>query len=355
MRLFPPSDPRLWLMILITFAVGGAGGAVFAALGLPAPWMSGALVATTLWALAGRPMALPEPVRWLTFVLLGASMGGALSPHTLGQAANWPVSMACLGLSVAAVIAGGVLYFRKVAGWDLPTALYASAPGALSAVIAMAETTPADMRKVAFSQGLRLFLLVAALPNILGAAGLHGADVVALPPAGSAPAAVALLLGVSTAIGLLFAALRVPGGLLLGAMAGSAGLHLAGWSDAQVPPQVLIPGFVVLGTSVGIRFQGTAMATLRDSFLASLGGFAVAMAISLAFAVLAALLTGEDTGKMVTAFAPGALETMTALGFAMGYDPAFMSAHHLFRFAGLSIALPLSAHLLFTVSGANRK
>lgn len=352
-RVSEPGTP-VWLAAVLTGLVGSAGGALFAALGLPAPWMSGALVATTLWALADKPMAVPEPVRWLTFVVLGASMGAALSSDTLAQARTWPVSMACLAVSVVAVIACCMLFFRKVAGWDLATALYASAPGALSAVIAMAETTTADMRKVAFSQGLRLFLLVAGLPHLLGVAGSHAMGGPA-SVADSPPGAVGGLLLASAVAALLFVRARIPGGMLLGAMAGSAGLHLSGISQAHLPAQMLIPAFIVLGASVGIRFQGTALAVLRSSFLASLGGFVVALVISLGMAMLAAALTGEETGKMVTAFAPGALETMTALGFAMGYDPAFMSAHHLFRFAALSIALPLSAHLLFSISETHRR
>lgn len=346
-------DVSVWRAAIITALVGTAGGGLFTALDLPAPWMSGALVATTLWALAGRPMAVPDPVRWITFVLLGASMGAALSSDTLAQARNWPISMACLAASVVAVIACCMLYFRKVAGWDLATALYASAPGALSAVIAMAETTDADMRKVAFSQGLRMFLLVAALPHLLGMNG-HG-PVPAMLAVPSAPAAVVGVILASAAAAFLFARARIPGGMLLGAMTGSAGLHLSGLSDAHLPPVLLIPAFIVLGASVGIRFQGTQLAVLRSSALAALGGFAVAMAISLGMAVLAAALTGEEAGKMIAAFAPGALETMTALGFAMGYDPAFMTAHHLFRFAALSVALPLSAHLLFTLSSRRRR
>ncbi|MGU3496491.1 AbrB family transcriptional regulator [Xanthobacteraceae bacterium A53D] len=345
---------RLSLAAVLTFLVGALGGGLFFALGLPAAWMSGALVATTLWALAGRRMEVPEPLRAVTFVVLGASMGGVLTPEALKQATAWPVSMGFLALSVALVVAGCTLYFRKVARWDMATSLYASAPGALSAVLAIAETSSADMRKVVFAQGMRLFLLVAALPNLLHASGLEPGTP-PVPPADGPWLGVILLLLASAAAGLVFERLRVPGGLLLGAMTGSAVLHLAGLSTAHIPAVLMIPAFVVLGTTVGIRFRGTQLAVLKQNLFAALGGFAVAMAISLAFAVLAAVVTGEDVGKMITAFAPGALETMTALGFALGYDPAFMSAHHLFRFVGLSVALPLSAYLLLTLSGTDRK
>lgn len=349
----PRLDQRLWLTTLVTLALATAGGGAFAALHLPAPWMSGALVAVTLWVLAGRPAVVPAPLRILTYVVLGASMGGALTPQSLAQASAWPLSMGFLALNVAAVVAACVFYFRRVAGWDLASALYASTPGALSAVMALAESTSADLRKVAFSQGLRLFLLVVGLPNLLNVIGL---DAAAPPAAVAAEPMVGLaeLLAASAILGLLFDRLHVPGGLLLGAMAASAALHISGLSTAHIPAVLMIPAYVVLGASVGVRFAGTRMDTLKANIIASLGGFAVAMVISAAFSILAALATGEDTGKMLTAFAPGALETMTALGFALGYDPAFMSAHHLFRFVGLSVALPFASHLLVLLSRNER-
>ncbi|MFG1462729.1 AbrB family transcriptional regulator [Xanthobacter sp. DSM 24535] len=344
----PPSARRALLFATgVTLGVGALGGLVCFLLGLPAAWMSGALIATTVIALAGVPTAVPDPVRFVCFLVLGASMGTALSPDMLAHAATWPLSMALLAVSVVAVMAGSMAFLVRVARWDAQSAFYASAPGALSTVIAMAATTPADMRKVAFSQAMRLFLLVAALPHLMGSVGHPTGTPPEVPT--SAPVDVAVLLGVSLASGMLFNRLRVPGGMLVGAMAGSALLHGFGFSHAFVPSVLLVPSYVVLGASVGIRFHGTDRATLRSCLLASMGAFAVALAISVAFALLAAHLTHDDPGKLITAFSPGALETMTVLGFAMGYDPAFMSAHHLFRFAGLSVFLPLAAHLLFTI------
>ena len=58
-------------------------------------------------------------------------------------------------------------FLVHVSGWDRETAFYAAVPGALSYVIAVAATTSADIRKVAVSQSIRIFLLVAALPAII--------------------------------------------------------------------------------------------------------------------------------------------------------------------------------------------
>lgn len=333
----------------VTLGAGALGGGIFALLGLPAAWISGSLVACIGLALAGVRIDVPEWLRFLAFVVLGTSMGTMLTPETFARAATWPVSMACLGASVLGTMAGGTLFLTRVAGWSRESAFWASAPGAFGTVVAMAADTNADLRQVAFAQTLRLFLLVAALPNVLAALGMTAGGVPP-PPHVSALSEIVVLFVVCTGAALLAARLKLPGGLILGALAGSAVLHATRLSTAVLPAELLIPAFVVLGGSVGVRFIGTSLATIRAYVLASLGAFLVAVAISTLFALLAAWLTGDDLGKLVTAFAPGALEAMTALGFAMGYDPAFMSAHHLFRFAGLSVALPVAARLMFAAA-----
>ncbi|MFG1249770.1 AbrB family transcriptional regulator [Xanthobacter flavus] len=333
----------------VTLGAGALGGLIFALLGLPAAWISGSLVACIGLALAGMRINVPEWLRFLAFVVLGTSMGTMLTPETFARAATWPVSMACLGASVLGTMAGGTLFLTRVAGWSRESAFWASAPGAFGTVVAMAADTNADLRQVAFAQTLRLFLLVAALPNVLAALGMTAGGVPP-PPHVSTLGEIVVLFLVCTAAALLAARLKLPGGLILGALAGSAVLHATRLSTAVLPAELLIPAFVVLGGSVGVRFIGTSLSTIRAYVLASLGAFLVAVAISTLFALLAAWLTGDDLGKLVTAFAPGALEAMTALGFAMGYDPAFMSAHHLFRFAGLSVALPVAARLMFAAA-----
>ncbi|MCL8384471.1 MULTISPECIES: AbrB family transcriptional regulator [Xanthobacter] len=333
----------------VTLGAGALGGGIFALLGLPAAWISGSLVACIGLALAGVRIDVPEWLRFLAFVVLGTSMGTMLTPETFARAATWPVSMACLGASVLGTMAGGTLFLTRVAGWSRESAFWASAPGAFGTVVAMAADTSADLRQVAFAQTLRLFLLVAALPNVLAALGMTAGGVPP-PPHVSTLGEIVVLFVVCTGAALLAARLKLPGGLILGALAGSAVLHATRLSTAVLPAELLIPAFVVLGGSVGVRFIGTSLATIRAYVLASLGAFLVAVAISTLFALLAAWLTGDDLGKLVTAFAPGALEAMTALGFAMGYDPAFMSAHHLFRFAGLSVALPVAARLMFAAA-----
>ena len=67
------------------------------------------------------------------------------------------------------IILATYFYQRHIAGWDKPTSYFASIPGALSFVIALTGDYPrADLSRVAISQSLRVFILIAILPLILG-------------------------------------------------------------------------------------------------------------------------------------------------------------------------------------------
>ncbi|MGQ3675017.1 AbrB family transcriptional regulator [Xanthobacter sp. TB0139] len=353
-------SPRL-RAIGTTLVAGGGGGLLFAMLGLPAAWISGSMLAIMVLAMAGVRLHLPHVLRQAAFVILGASMGSVLTPQMMARASAWPISMVVLAVSIVATMAGSILFLNRVAGWDKATAFFASAPGALSTIIAMAADSGADLRRVAFAQAVRLFLLVAALPSLLSALhltqatdpaamtaqvdGLHAATLTSL----SGLRDLSVLLLAALVVGLVAERLRVPGGLILGALLASGALHLREWTDVAVPPALLLPAFTLLGINVGVRFVGTRLSTIVTFIRTAMAAFVVSILISAGFALLASMLTGDDFGKMLAAFAPGALEAMTALGFALGYDPAFMSAHHVFRFASLSVLLPVAARLLFSM------
>ena len=70
--------------------------------------------------------------------------------------------------------------------------------------------------------------------------------------------------------------------------------------------------------------------------------FLAAFAVAAGFAGLATALIGVPFADTLTAFAPGGLEAMTMMAFALGLDPLFVGAHHLARFFVISLALPLT-------------
>jgi membrane AbrB-like protein len=333
---------------VITLAVAAMGGALLALLNVPAGWLCGALVAVTALALAGFPARVPDVLRRAVFLVLGISMGAAVTPETIAGIRSWPITMTFLALSVPATMAAVVLYLRW-AGWDEETGFYASAPGALSSVLALAHQAGVDVRRVAFAQTLRVFLLIAALPGVLSLLdlGVSGGLVIVAPPTGGDIGEIVLMAVAGIAAGVLAERLNVPGGLIVGAMAASAAMHATGYVSARLPQYALTPGFVVLGALIGARFIGTDLALLRRLLFDSVGAFVVAVVVAMVFALAAAAVAGEGLGKTIVAFAPGALEAMIILAFMLDLDPTFVGAHHLARFLLIALFLPFAARLVF--------
>jgi membrane AbrB-like protein len=349
---FPGSWRRLppLVIAILTLTAAAIGGAFFAFFDLPAAWLAGSLVAVSALALAGLPVYVPDLLRKVIFVVLGISLGAAVTPETVAGIRTWPITLSLLVLSLPITMGAVMLYLHYVSKWNYRETLYASAPGALSAVLAMASEAKVDVRMVAFVQTVRVFLLIAALPGMLLAAGLS-ASVGAIPPTAGIHVATLndtlIMTATGVASALIAERLRIPGGLLIGPMLVNGLLHGTGYVQGNIPAWLLLSSFVVLGAFTGTRFVGTTAAMIKRLLVDSVGAFVVALIVCVAFALLAAWLSGENVAKTIVAFAPGGLEAMTILAFMIGLDPAFVGAHHLARFVLIALCLPFFARALF--------
>jgi hypothetical protein len=337
-----------WRAATTTLALATAGGALFAVLGLPAPWLSGAMVGATLGIVAKVKLHVPDRLRDVVMVVLGVSMGSGVTPEALAAAARWPASLVVLAVVVVAIMLATMVLLARF-GWDRETSFYASAPGALSTVMIMAQASGADMRRVVVAQSLRLFVMVAVLPSLVVAIDPSAASGGAMPTAypgggvltGWLEYAAILLAGLAgAAIGHL---VKLPAGLLIGAVLGSALVHGTGLVTAPVPNVVLIPSFVALGAFIALRFRGTTWEGLKQDLAASLVALAIAVVIAFAGALLVSRVLAIPLADALIAYAPGGLEAMIILAFALGLDIAYVGTHHLARFIGIALLLPLAA------------
>jgi len=345
----PSPAPRETLVRLVeTLIIGAIGGAALGLAKFPAGWLSGAIIAVAIAALARRPVRVPRIFGQAANIVLGISLGASVTPDSVARMASWPASLAVLALAMACGSAAVVFYLHKVHDWDVMSALFASSPGGLSQALALAAETGADLRSVAMVQAMRVLVLSAGLPLCFAAFGITGSR----PIANAAVATVASMeelavLIVAAAIGAIVAyRLRLPGGLLVGAMAVSGVLHATGLVQVNLPLPAAIVAFVVMGSIIGARFVGTDLWLLRRLTLVGLGALAVGTAVMSAFAIAAALLLSLPVGDVVMAFAPGALEAMTTLAFALNLDPAYVGTHHIARLIFVSLVVPVVVHAI---------
>lgn len=325
-----------------TLLVGTIGGATLTFAGIPAGWLSGAMIAVAIAALAGRPMGMPAPLGRLVFVLIGISLGGAVTPETLKGVATWPLSVVLLCVGMTCAMLGSALYLKTVHRWDMLSGLFGSAPGALSQVMAYATQYHSDLRGIAIVQTIRVVILTAFLPVGLALFGL----IPAAPQARSfavtdSPLEIALLVAISSAAAVVAHYVRFPGGLIFGAMLASAILHGSGLIHASMPWWFVSAVMVGLGAITGSRFANTELRLVFRHFGAALGSFSVSVLIVSAFATAAAFTMNVSLPDIVVSYSPGALDAMMILALALHLDPIFVGAHHVARFMLISAALPL--------------
>jgi uncharacterized protein len=331
-----------------TLAIALAGGLTFALLALPAGLVSGSVMAVAAAALLGRPVKVPLGLARVCYVIVGILLGTVVTPATLRGVSTWPTSIALVMLASIGMMLVTSVYLRIVHRWDPLSALMGASPGSMAQVIALSTELGGDLRAIAIVQTVRVLLLVLGLPNGLALFGLVVPAVAPVRgPAGMAVLSdMMLLAAVATAFALAFQRLRFPGGLLFGAMAGSAILHGTGRIDAALPWWIGASAVIVLGGLVGSRFANTPPRMLVGFLGAAFGSFAVSMAVATFFVLVVIHFYPFPIANVAIAFAPGAQDTMMVLALALHLDPVYVGAHHLARFLIVTFSVAVGARRL---------
>jgi hypothetical protein len=322
-----------WRALATAVGLGTAGGALFKELGIPLPWMLGAMCFTTVAAVSGAKVAMPRHVRDWFLTVLGVLLGAGFTPAILARLPEWIVTLAAL--AVWAVVAGGVayIYMRRVARYDPATAFFAATPGGLAEMTMVGSQYGGHLQTLALSHTARIMLVVLVLPiwfRLDGALGSAPAQ--ALVGLFDISARDYLILG-ACALGGAVAAkrLRLPAATMLGPMLCSAAAHLAGITDTQPPYVVTAAAQIVLGAAIGQRFAGMKLHAIGVTVVHAMAAGALMLALTIAFSAVLAHVTGQTLPGLVLAFAPGGFAEMSLVALALGIDPAVVAGHHLYR------------------------
>ncbi|MFB9950233.1 AbrB family transcriptional regulator [Rhizobium puerariae] len=324
----------------LTALIGTAGALAAIAVAFPAPYLIGPAVAITIAGLAGLQLAVPSDVRNICFVIIGVSMGTSVTPEVIVAARTWPLSFVMVPVAVVVLLYVSCWVLQRFFRYDRVTALLASSPGHLSYVLSLAAETHCNLRTVSVAQSVRVLALTITTPLIVSVFGLASTGPALQARSMSVPVLVATL-AVSALSGILFLRWRLPAALLLGGVVISIGTHVTGFVSGGVPNWLLLPTYVILGSVIGTRFCGVSVGELRLAFVA--GGVVTVVVTVLAAAIAGGVshLTGVPLDAALIAFAPGGLETMSAMAVMLQADPTYVGAHHVLRLMFLSALMPL--------------
>jgi hypothetical protein len=227
----------------------------------------------------------------------------------------------------------GLVYFRKFAGYDRVTAFFSATPGGLNEMTLVGGAMGGDVRIISLTHASRIVLVVFTIPLWYR---LSGAVPPVAPTTGIGLLDLAwqdvLILTACAVVGATGAnALRIPASFLVGPMVLSAIVHVSGFTGSKPPDALVAFAQIAIGAAIGGRFGGMAL-----GHIARIAGHAavsavVMLALTVAFSLGLAHLTGYPLPAVVLAFAPGGLAEMSLIALALSVDAAFVASHHIAR------------------------
>jgi len=324
----------------LTLLIALSGGLVAYWINMPAAFLAGGAISVSIAGFSGLRLSISKPLMYLGFVIVGMAVGANVASDSLQLVRQWPLSMIGLVIMLVFIVGTSWLVLRRLFRLDRATAFYGSMPGHMSLILALTASGIADSRRISIIMGVRVLALTIILPigAMLGgglpSTPMASGPVLSLTSIGML--AVACVIG-----GVVLEFLKVPGGLILGAMVVAVAGKLGGFYQGQLPDALTGFAFVLMGALIGSRMSGVSWVELRQSAAAGLAVTAVAVGIVTASALLLSTYMDMPLGQIWLGLAPGALEAMIALGLAFGYDSAFIAAHHTWRLLILGFAIPL--------------
>lgn len=163
--------------------------------------------------------------------------------------------------------------------------------------------------------------------------------------------AIALLLVAASVVGLLFARLGVPGGLIVGAMVGAAGCSLLrGGAEVVLPGTLRTAALIVLGATIGASVTRDTVGELRGVLLPAVlaAGLIILAGVAIAYLLRALGIAPEGA---VLATSPGALTSVVAAAAERGTGAAEVALFHTVRVILVLLSLPALLGLLPDTGG----
>ncbi len=330
-----------WLMVL-TMVLGTGGGALFAWLHLPLPWMLGAMSATTVAALSGIRLYMPFSLRMAMVAVLGVLLGSAFTPDILDQIGRWLPTALLLGLYIPLSLIVVYIYFRRLWGYDVPTAYFSASPGGLTAMILTGEAMGGDGRKIALVHATRILIVVLLIPVSFRLWGGFNVQRAAFSLGHYPPVEDILLLLAAIPAGWGVAGfLRLPTPALLGPLIASIAIHISGLTAARPPFEIVAISQIVVGAGIGTRFSGSSLRHAGRTIVAATGSTVLMLALVALFASLGTNLFDLGAPGLILSLAPGGLTEMSLIALAMGIDTAMVSTMHILRIFTVLFGAPV--------------
>ena len=331
---------RTFITSALFLALGALGGWIFAFFPVPLPYMLGSMAASAL-AVAFLPSSITQdfkpPVHLRTpfIASIGLLIGAQVHLETL---TSWqPIAIIALIVTLFTPLAHWLnhCFMQRFGGYDVPTAFFCAAPGGLIEAMTLGERAGANVAILTVQQFLRIVLVVTLIPLLMSIWVGHpvgsAAGLSQFSQSPSSPLWQIVAVGtVGYALGRM---LRIPAGQLTGPMIFAGLLTSTGWLPLTLPNWLIILAQIVIGTTLGSRFNGLSGAIVRRGLILALGSAAMMLALGAVLALLITSLADVGLSAAWLSLAPGGVNEMSLVALSIATDPALVTLAHVYRIA----------------------
>lgn len=331
----------------LTILLALAGTGLFWIFGLPLPFLFGPMAFCLLGALTNLPLQGFGQVSVAARTILGVAVGASITPAVIHELPRMAQSVALVPLFIGLIALVGVPFFRKVWGFDGPTAYYSAMPGGLQDMVIFGAEAGGNPRTLSLIHAARVLIIVTVAPVLMSQ--LFGATLTNPigAPAASLPLHELAIMVIAALVGWRGGErLGLFGASILGPMIVTAVLSLTDVIHSRPPAEAILCAQLFIGCGIGIHFLGVTWSELRRVILAGVAYVLVLAALAAGFAGAVTALGFGDPVSVFLAFAPGGQAEMTVLAIVTGADLGFVITHHLTRIVIVIIGAPLVAKLI---------
>ncbi len=310
----------------VTLAVGVAGGLLFKKLKVPSGAMVGAMFFVVVFNLLTDRGFFYSDIKTGVQIFSGALIGVKVGKDELRELKIIvkPLIFLLLGVVLLNLFFGVVL--TRFTVFDVPTALFATAPGGVSDMALISEELGADSSYVAILQVFRLLIIFSFCPPIFKKLMNSGK---VKTGAGSSDTAISvkktdwakfcLLILVSAVVGMIFYFLKITAGALIGGMVGGA-LFTIFRGKNKFPINIQTGMQICSGSYLGTRLARDSLKSLDKLILPILIMTVAILAFIFITSWLINRFTDLDFATAMFASTPGGLQEMALLSEEMGAD-----------------------------------
>ena len=316
---------------LVALALCTAGGALFAWLRTPLPWMIGPLVVMAVFNFSGARLRPPPGGRQVGQVIIGAALGLYFTPAVAHQVASYWSFLLLAAVAAIGIAFACAWFISSITDTDRTTAFFASVPGGAAEMAVLAEQFGARADRVAVAQSMRIMAVVIVVPFVLSYSGVHGTDVYTPLTATLDWSRLAILMVIAGAGGAVLALAHAPNAFMLGALFSVIGLTVSEVQFSVMPPLVSNLGQLLIGCALGGRFEHGFVDKMPAFVVAALTS--ILLAIALAASIGAGLAWAYDLplASVALATAPGGIAEMCITAKVLQLGVPLVTAAHVTR------------------------